>query len=90
MVDRLEGTRLPPYAEATKRSMRRLGPGGEGNHEALSDAAARNVGVALGVSTIDSKFRKLQPENPDDEAPHDRDAVISPDAKPTEVGKPKV
>jgi len=50
MVDRLEGTRLPPYAEATTRSMRELGPGGKGNHEALSDAAARNVGVALGAA----------------------------------------
>ena len=90
MVDRLEGTRLPPYAEATKRSMRQLGPGGEGNHEALSDAAARNVGVALGVSSIDSTFRKLRPANPDDEAPHDQAAEISPDSVPTDVGKPKV
>jgi len=90
MVDRLEGTRLPPYAEATKRSMRELGPGGKGNHEALSDAAARNVGVALGVSSIDSTFRKLQPANPDDEAPRNEDAEHSTEAMPAKVPGPKV
>ena len=90
MVDRLEGTRLPPYAEATKRSMRELGPGGKGNHEALSDAAARNVGVALGVSSIDSTFKKLQPSNPDDDAPRDQDAEPTPEAMPAKVPGPKV
>ena len=72
MVDRLEGTRLPPYAEATARQIRRLGPGGTGNHDPLSDIAERNVGVALGVSRIDSAFRKLQATSaPDGEQPKD-------------------
>jgi hypothetical protein len=51
MKSRQDGQGIPPYDAETAREIRKLGPGGHGNFERLSDAEDRGVTPALVAET---------------------------------------
>jgi hypothetical protein len=74
MRSKQDGTEIPPYAAETAAEIRKLGKGGHGNSESLTDAEEKGVTPQLIAETAKRAERAISAEVPPShgmEAPHD-------------------